>query len=96
VAFNYSEFAVLWTFRHASPDKYNVNANDLKVWDSQLRTRYEDKLVAIMGEFGITLTRENKSRILSLAEVSNGTADGTRVRNACRFFVATRDLALDP
>lgn len=95
MAFDYSEFCVLWTYRNAKRDKYAPTSADLDGWDTELREVYEEKLVAIMDELGIALTRENKSRIVAYAEISNGTAAGMRLRNAAKYFLATKELPLD-
>lgn len=95
MAFDYSEFCVLWTYRNAKPDQYAPTSADLDGWDTELGGVYEEKLVAIMTELGIALTRENKSRIVAYAEVSNGSVAGTRLRNGAKFFLATKDLDLD-
>jgi hypothetical protein len=96
VALHYSEFCVLCTFHFDSPGTLQPTVADLQNWDSLLKQTYENKLVQVMNQRGISLTRENKSRIVALAVLSNGKLPATRLRHACDFFVHTMSLPLAP
>src|ERR1700745_3636532 len=97
MAFAFSELAILWTFHNQFPSQYSPTSADLHEWDDQLVNRYDAKLNDLLAEYGIPITRENRSRILMLAVVSAG-GDGTRtqVRNACKYFKNASALDLDP
>lgn len=94
MAFDYTEYCVIWTYHHANPADYTPTASELDDWDTQLVQTYEAKLLELMPQFDIPITTENKSRVVALAEVSNGQSPGVRVRNACRYFAAVSALQL--
>ena len=83
---NYSYECVTWTYHRADPADYAPTQTDLDTWDQQLFTTYDADVVELMQEFGITNTKESRSAIVALAEVSNGQSARVRVRNACRFY----------
>lgn len=93
MAFN--ELAVLWTYHEAFPSKYEPSVAELADWDDQLVAMYDGRLTEVLTEMNLSLTRENKSRVLMLTVVSAGSAPKTQVRNACRFYVHARDLDMD-
>jgi hypothetical protein len=94
MAFDYTEYCVVWTYHNANPSDYDPSASDLDDWDTQLVETYEAKLQVLMPEFDIPITTENKSRLVALAEISNGQSAGVKARNACRFFAAVAKLQL--
>lgn len=94
MALHYSEFCVLWTYHFDDAKRLQPSVTDLQGWDRTLRSTYEEKLVPMMTERGIALTRENKSRIVALAAVSDGKLAATRLRHACDFFQHTGTLPL--
>ena len=94
MAFIYSEFCVLWTYRNSNREDDNPGVADLQRWDSLLIYNYEQRLVSAMTHRGIPLTRENKSRIVALAEVSNGELED-KIDSACTFFTKAMSLPLD-
>ena len=77
---------MLWTYHLKHPGQYDLTSKALQEWDAQLTASYECKLRQRMDEFNIPFSRRTRSRIVALAEVSNGNRPGTRVRNACRFY----------
>ena len=94
MAFEYSEYCVVWTYHNANAGTYDPSSHDLDDWDTALHAIYEEKLQEIMPEFGITVTTENRSRVVALAEVSNGGSPGARVRNACKYYANVLSLSL--
>lgn len=96
MSFNYNESVVLWTFHRKNPSVYAPTINQLNAWDQELFGSYENKLIEILSDAGIPLSRETKSRVLLLATVSNGGTVPMQVRNACRYYVNTWGQDLDP
>jgi hypothetical protein len=96
MALHYSEFCVLCTFHFDSPGTLKPAVADIEDWDVQLKQTYESKLVQIMNQRGISLSRENKSRIVAFAVLSNGKLPATRLRQACDYFEHTMSLPLAP
>lgn len=96
MALHYSEFCVLCTYHFDKPGTLQPSVDALRTWDSTLRQTYEDALIPMMNERGIALSRENKSRIVAFAVLSNGKLPTTRLRHGCDFFQHTMSLALDP
>lgn len=86
MSFNYNESVVFWSYHFDSPGEYEPSNDDLSQWDQDLFNSYEDTLVVKMTEAEIPLNRENKSRVLLLALVSNGGTVAIKVRNACRYY----------
>lgn len=95
MSLHYDDEIVIWTYHIANPDKYRPTPDDMKEFDQDLFDTYEDSLTSILPDFAIALTRRNKSRIVLLAAVSNGTQPGRRVRNACNYFAHATTLDLD-
>lgn len=91
----HNEFVVLWTYHQEKPADYEPKTAALLEWDQTLVERYESKLTKYMQEFEVPMTRENKSRIVALAQVSNGSVSGTRLRNASRYYSFVSQLSLD-
>jgi hypothetical protein len=91
MATHYDEFALVWTYHNANPGDYSMSAQELLDWDQALHARWEDKLDGPMTDAGLQLNRSTKSQVVALAEVSNGSNDSTRVKNACKFLASVPD-----
>lgn len=96
MAFNYSEIVVLWTYHQYKPTDYAPTTTKLTNWDKKLFASYEDALKEILAEKGIPLTRENKSRVLLLAKISQGGPIKAQVRNACEYYANVSGINLEP
>jgi hypothetical protein len=96
MGFNYNESVVLWTYHKDKPGDYNPTINKLNKWDKDLFDSYENKLVELLNEYEIPISRETKSRVLLLATVSNGETISMKVRNACKYYMNTWGIDLDP
>jgi len=94
MSFNYNESVVFWSYHIDSPSDYNPSNNKLSDWDQSLFDAYEDDLIEKMTDEEIPINRENKSRVLLAALVSNGGTVSLKVRNACKYYknVWMRDI----
>ena len=92
---HYDDEIVIWTYHYARNDDPAPSAEELQDWDRQLFDTYDDALRDELPQHGIALTRRNKSRIVLLAEGSDGKKPVTRVRSACVYFANATQLDLD-
>ena len=95
MALNYDDEIVIWTYYYARNDDKDPSTDEITGWDKTLFATYELVLNSEMPQHGIALTRRNKSRIVLLAQGSNGKRPVTRVRNACEYFVNAAKLDTD-
>lgn len=95
MAFNYSESVVLWSYHENNPSNYSPTISQLNKWDRDLFANYEDKLIELLNEYEIPVSRETKSRVLLLATFSNGGTVAIKVRNACKYYAHAWSLNLD-
>jgi hypothetical protein len=99
MAFNYSDFCVLFTYRNLDGRPLDPTLDDLQEWNAQLLNRYENpqhqmNLLTIMATNNIDASPENKSWIVALAEVTRGPTIPARVKDACKYFSCVTRLPL--
>jgi hypothetical protein len=90
MAFHYSDNTVFWTYHNNKPGDLDPDEQELISWDKELFEKFDEALVERMNDAGIPVNKTNKSMVLSLAKVSNGSTVGLQVRNACTFFVKVK------
>jgi len=83
---------VTTTYHYAEKDDYSPTKQKLTEWDGNLYKAYNDLLNAMLPLYKIRNTRANRSKILLLAEISRTRLARKKVDNACRFYIAVKNM----
>jgi hypothetical protein len=90
---NYDRNVVLCAYRAAHPDNLEVSDDTLKKFDENLARTFDSEILAQADANGISTTKFNRSMLVLFAQCSTAKAVRTRVRHACRYFLAVAPTA---
>ena len=83
---HYSKPAVLFALHNRVPANYTPTKEEFEKEDADLFDGYDAHLEEQLSAHGIDVTRRTKSRVLTLALVSNGSTRRVKVVNACKYY----------
>lgn len=86
MARTYSDETVLLSYHLENPSDYTPTDKELDAWDADLTVKYATKIDNPMTNAGIPVNKTNRSSIVLIAQMSNGSSVGIQIKNACKYF----------